>query len=265
MPRTLCVLAILTTTTVSAYEPDPAELYGRGVHAYFSGQPRAAWQHLTAAIDAGAGDPRAHYFRGLVYQQLGRPDEAQADFRAGADLERQDARVVFAVDRALERVQGWSRLAIERHRTAARALAAKETVQERNRRIQTAEAAQEEVTAPRDEVLIERSANFGNLPDAPVKAEVDQPFNNDLPGTPPPKPAQGNPLQEAPPEQPARPATPPPPPPGAPAEVNSAPDGAGTTKALGNALKRAFGGIMSSLPEAPAGLPLGGQNPRPQP
>lgn len=277
MQRSLWILAaagLMTAGPASAQELGLSDMYGRGVHAYFSGQPRYAYDLLTASISAGSRDPRAFYFRGLAYQRLGRPSEAQADFRAGAELEHQDVGGVFGVDRALERVQGPSRLAIERHRAVARVAAVQEVVLERNRRSISAQAATPEVSAPGDQVLGEPPSDFSRLsaPGAmpPVKGEVDKPFPDpaadpNAPATPaspvpaPPKPAQPNPLNEAPPfgePAPAKPAAPVPPGGNQPAPGGEEPAGSG--RAVGNALKRAFGGFMPSLPELPAGLPLGG-------
>src|SRR6188474_2476225 len=63
------------------------DLYGRGVHAFFARNLSQAHELLTAAINGGSRDPRAYYYRGLVYSRLGRPDEARADMRKGAELE----------------------------------------------------------------------------------------------------------------------------------------------------------------------------------
>src|SRR3954469_26012549 len=59
------------------------ELYGRGVHAYFSGNMAEAFNSLDAAIRSGCSDPRAFYYRGLVLNRYGRPVEAADDFRRG--------------------------------------------------------------------------------------------------------------------------------------------------------------------------------------
>src|SRR5688572_25291272 len=183
MQRSLWILAaagMLSAGALSAQELGLSAMYGRGVHAYFNGQSRDAYTFLTSAINGGSQDPRAYYFRGLAYQRLGRPAEADADFRMGATLEHQDAGGVFGVDRSLERVQGPARLAIERHRAAARVEAVQEVVLERNRRSLTARAAAPEVSAPGEQVLAEPPSDFNKLPAAgampPVKGEVDKPF-----------------------------------------------------------------------------------------
>ncbi len=261
MQRSLWILAAasLMAAAASAQEPGLSDMFGRGAHAYFSGQPRAAYQYLTAAIDAGTRDPRPYYFRGLAYQQLGRPTEAQADFRTGAALEHEDVGGLFYVDRSLERVQGPSRLTIERYRATARVGAAQTMVQERNQRIMTARASAACYGAG-EQVLAEQPSGFENFSTntaPPVKGEVDQPFTE--PTTPPPatppKPAQRNPLQEDPFAEPAVPSKPAPPAANPPAAEGTG----GSAKALGNVIKRAFGGLMPSVPEVPAGLPLGGE------
>ncbi len=96
--------------------------FGAGVHAYFSGDLERSYDEFTAAIEAGSEDPRARYFRGLAALRLGRLDEAEADFSAGADLE---ARALggWPVSRSLERIQGHDRLRLERHRVRARVAA----------------------------------------------------------------------------------------------------------------------------------------------
>ena len=63
------------------------ELYGQGVHAYFAGKYDQAHELFTKAIEQGSQDPRCYYFRGFTYARLGRPDEAEADFKAGGDFE----------------------------------------------------------------------------------------------------------------------------------------------------------------------------------
>jgi hypothetical protein len=103
------------------------ELYGRGVHNYFARDYQAAHKMLTLAIDQGSQDPRVFYYRGLTYQNLGRPEEANADFQKGAELELANV-VPVSVSRALERVQGSIRLTIETHRQEARIAARTENL-----------------------------------------------------------------------------------------------------------------------------------------
>ena len=283
MQRNLLLLTalLLSSTAAVAQEFGLSDLYGRGVHAYFSGQAFAAHESLSGAIKGGSRDPRAFYFRGLVNQQLGRTAEAQADFRAGAELEHSDAGGVFGVDRSLERVQGQARLTIERYRAIARASATGQVVLERSRRTLVADAARPQVSAPGAQVLAEQPADFTN-PAGPAfgtaKPEETEPPPPAVPV--PPKPAPGvNPLQEptfeatpmpakppaAAPAKPAAPAAPDPfGEPTAPATKPNPPGGEGGSSgtALGNALKKAFGGFVPSLPEMPA---IPGTGPAPAP
>lgn len=111
-----------------ADEPVTRQLYGSGVHAYFAGQFEAAHTFLTQAAAGESQDPRIYYFRGLVYVRLGRPDEAKLDFAKGALLEETATDDIYGVDRALERVQGKTRLEIELARLKAKNAAAKKRI-----------------------------------------------------------------------------------------------------------------------------------------
>src|SRR5262245_53682540 len=95
------------------------DLYGRGVHAFFSQRTADAYNALNAAIVNGSRDPRAYYFRGLALNRLGRPDEAKNDFRTATQLEMLGGQP-YSVGRALERIQGSERMLLETHRNAAR-------------------------------------------------------------------------------------------------------------------------------------------------
>lgn len=119
----VCLSLALAGTAFPAVAQDTLleDLYGRGVHAYFEHRYEEAHGLLTKAITSGLKDPRAYYFRGLSYLRLGRPDEAKAEFTTGAELEAIAAEPVN-VGKSLERIQGADRLAIERHRSAARLL-----------------------------------------------------------------------------------------------------------------------------------------------
>jgi hypothetical protein len=241
MHRTASILTaavLLFAANLPAEELEPYEHYARGVHAYFSGSVFQAHESLTAAIEAGSRDPRAYYFRGLTDQMLGRPSEAEADFQRGAELEHADAVDVYPVDRSLERVQGWQRVAIERHRRRALAEASQEIILERERRIHTAHRARQEVGAS-NEALLEAPTEFDNFspPAAPaVKGEVDQPFN-----------IEERPLAPAAAEPRADLLLKPP------ADNAPAPQEGGSGRAIGNALRRAFGGLLPDVPEVPFG------------
>jgi tetratricopeptide (TPR) repeat protein len=99
------------------------ELYGSGVHAYNAGSFREAYDDLSLAIRNGSRDPRVFYYRGLTYLRLGRPQEAQRDFKQGASLEMADSDRFYPVSKSLERIQGQPRVQIERYRSSARLVA----------------------------------------------------------------------------------------------------------------------------------------------
>jgi hypothetical protein len=111
---------LLPAEWLHAEEAVLQRLYGRGVHAYFSGADVQAHKNLTAAIQGGSQDPRCYYFRGLVDLRLGREADAELDFQKGADLESRDVLNVYDVPRSLERIQGNVRLKIEQYRVQAR-------------------------------------------------------------------------------------------------------------------------------------------------
>jgi hypothetical protein len=117
---TLLALAVFVAFERTAHAQNAilAQLYGQGVHAYYSGDSLKAYDLLTKAIDGGINDPRAYYFRGLACVAAGREFESEADYRAGADLE---AKGNFgpAIGQALARIQGAHRMAIENMRQQA--------------------------------------------------------------------------------------------------------------------------------------------------
>jgi hypothetical protein len=96
------------------------QMYGQGVHAFFAGDYLEAHRLFTAAIEAGSKDPRAYYYRGLCLLNLQRPEQAPADFQRGAELESSEEGRIYNVGRALERVQGHTRLELEKYRVKAR-------------------------------------------------------------------------------------------------------------------------------------------------
>ncbi len=114
------ILAMATVaSTAHAQSSVLAEFYGRGVHAYYGNDVTTAYDYLSKAIDGGINDPRAYYFRGLAAVASGREYEAEADYRAGAELE---AKGTFgpAIGQSLSRIQGSHRIAIENMRQQAR-------------------------------------------------------------------------------------------------------------------------------------------------
>ena len=112
------------------------ELYGRGVHAYNSGNYVEAYNQLTRAIESGSDDPRCHYFRGLSYIKLGREPEAKQDFTTAAAMEMRDTDRFYNVSKSLERIQGRSRALLERYRSNARLRAYQSREEDRFNRYQ---------------------------------------------------------------------------------------------------------------------------------
>ena len=112
------VVVVAFERTAQAQNTILAQLYGQGVHAYYSGDSLKAYDLLSKSIDGGIKDPRAYYFRGLTAVSSGREYEAEADYRAGAELE---AKGNFgpSVGQALARIQGSHRMAIESMRQQA--------------------------------------------------------------------------------------------------------------------------------------------------
>jgi hypothetical protein len=146
-----------------------AEWYGAGVHAYFDNQLTEAHRALTAAIESGSQDPRAHYYRALTYLRLGRPEQAGADMARGADLEMRDTAGRYPVGRSLERVQGSERMLLERYRVQARTASYQRQQQIRQQRYEEvvrreADVLRRAVNVPLDELA---SPDVPPLPQPP--------------------------------------------------------------------------------------------------
>jgi hypothetical protein len=127
MLRSSCLFLVgftlLSATTASAQDPLLAQLYGSGVHAFFSGDYRQARENLSAAIDGGSQDPRAYYFRALCELRSGNNQDAADDFQKGAELEGADANQAYPVSKSIERIQGNARALLEKYRLKARVAA----------------------------------------------------------------------------------------------------------------------------------------------
>lgn len=153
-----------------------AEVYGRGVHAFYAGQYMDANTYLTAAIDGGTRDPRAYYFRGMVASNEGRDAEAEADWTIGAQMEAQ-AGGGFGIGRSLSRFQGSARLKLESIRQKARLdallnAAARSDIRMNELGVQPTPAAPAAGTAP---------AAAAPAPVAPAAPVADDPFADDGP------------------------------------------------------------------------------------
>jgi hypothetical protein len=134
-----------------------ADLYGRGVHAYFAGGSTEAEALLSRALVINPHDPRLFYFRALSRLRLGRTDEARADMKDGAALEAERFNR-YPIGAALQRVQGSDRLLLEQFRQQARAKAAMEGDRQVRARIQQitgheSNVLREKVVVPLEELL----------------------------------------------------------------------------------------------------------------
>jgi len=215
MYRRLAVLAgglvLLCAMPLAAQDAALDQMYGSGVHAYFSQDHRQAYDHFTAAIDAGTTDPRCYYFRGLCYLKLGREEEAEMDFEQAARLEAQDVNKFYDVGRALERIQGSTRLTIERYRAEARMEALKREEKLRRERYGKLREAEQRVLETQAEAA---PATPLEVPAPPGPPTATDPFGlrptqetaigpDDVPEA---EPAEGAPAPAEPPAVPAAPA-----------------------------------------------------------
>ncbi len=118
------------------------------MHAYFAGDYVQAHKRLTAAVDAGSQDPRVFYFLGLTNLKLGRDPEAVQDFRKGAAFESRDTNKFYEVGKALERVQGYPRIELEKYRAEARMAAMEARERLRKARYEAIQREEKRVTRP---------------------------------------------------------------------------------------------------------------------
>jgi hypothetical protein len=98
-------------------EPDALEgaaKYADGLRAFFAGRYADAESAFTAAVRADREDARYYYFLGL--SRLALAKRAEADFEAGARLERENRPRGGAINAALERIQGPARQALNQFR-----------------------------------------------------------------------------------------------------------------------------------------------------
>jgi len=162
------------------------DLYGRGVHAYFSHNSRKAVELLGEAIANGTQDPRAFYFRGLALRTLGREEDAALDFKEGAKLEQGGVELIDVVSKSLERVQGGVRLEIENQRRLAR-------LKTRNDRLAREKKRYEDITTEDERVLRKPATNRpATRPPAvlPAPGPAGDPFSDDTPEKPVPPPVE---------------------------------------------------------------------------
>lgn len=192
------VTASLIVTSAQAREDSILAIaYGNGVHAYFAGDYQRSYEELSSAIEGGTKDPRVFYFRGLAALRLGRFDEANADFASGADAESAQ-RGGWAVGRSLERIQGESRLQLEKYRVRARMAEAqrrRESIVRHYTRIEEASPDVQRsrrpetlpgIPTPDDGAEDKPAAEPVIVPEAPMAEDDDEPAEQ--PATPAPKP-----------------------------------------------------------------------------
>ena len=149
---------------------------GIGMHAYHAGDYQRSYDELSAVIEAGSRDPRAYYFRGLAALKLGRTDEAEADFEAGAAREAV-GRGTWSVSRSLERVQGCDRLTLERHRARARLVALQRDREAEARRYAPAGEGEDVLRGRRPETIPREGS--APRPDAEGAAAEELPAGNE--------------------------------------------------------------------------------------
>lgn len=130
--RLVGVVVLLLCAQARAEDAIVVKMLGSGLHAYFAHDPARAITYLTSAIEGGTQDPRAYYFRGLSYLQMGAEEQAKGDFLVGAQLESSNTNAFFNVPRSLERVQGGERMVLEQYRAEAR-ITALQLAEARNR------------------------------------------------------------------------------------------------------------------------------------
>ena len=142
------------------------ELYGNGVHAFFSGNYEQALNFLDEAVEEGSRDPRVFYFRALTLDYVGFEEKAKTAFHQGAEMEAADPNV-FPVGRSLERVQGRQRHLLESYRQKSR-FAARRKNRLRNRA---------RFSVPKDPVIQDPAPNgLGNFD---VGEDASDPFVGD--------------------------------------------------------------------------------------
>ncbi len=255
------VLVLCTAVSARADNHVLGQMYGSGVHAYFSAESSAnplqaqngyvkAHRHLTTAIDGGTRDPRAYYYRGLAYVKLGRDVEANVDFEKGAELECGDLNKIYNVGRSLERVQGATRMMLEEHRVKARMAALAEADRVHKARYEQIRREENRVLQEQVDSAPQAPAEM-QPPEAPAPAN-DDPFAVGPQDKQPPaetvEPPPGEPV-EPPAEKPAE----------KPADVTAAPAGekkpGGVFGAMGRALGKAVGSGGDGGGEAPAPKP----------
>jgi Meckel syndrome type 1 protein len=180
----VCGLVLSSFGVVQAQENEIlTQLYGTGVHAFYAGDYKTAHADFSSVIERGTKDPRAYYFRAMAYLKLGRPDEAKADMIEGAKLESADVDGAYNVGRALVRIQGRDRLALEKYRLEARLAAHERNRQADRQKYETVRSREKAVLRDRVNVPLDGgpatvaapAENNGDITPATAEVPVDQP------------------------------------------------------------------------------------------
>ena len=116
----LIMLLAGSRIVVAQSRTDAEQFYSSGVQAFNSQRYAEAIGFFNKIADSGTQDPRAFFFRGLSWSRLGHAMAATADFETAARMELTVAGQSYSVPKALERIQGRERTAIEQYRRAAK-------------------------------------------------------------------------------------------------------------------------------------------------
>ncbi len=178
MGAALALVCAFIPNTCLAQDNLAAELYGRGVHAYYASQFEQALGYLSESIEAEPTDPRPYYFRGLVQSNLGEAEKSTADFKLGAEMEVSSDERHYDIGRSLQRVQGPLRLAIEGQRADARLTLKRAALKRKAARYRDLEAAEKQVLVDPD-----KPAPAPPKP-AEAPANTSDPFGDGTPAPP---------------------------------------------------------------------------------
>ena len=148
------------------------QIYGQGVHAFYSRNYTSARDKFTSAISQGSRDPRNYYFRAMANLRMGYQGEARSDMTLGAQLESRDPSYSRAVGRSLQRIQGRDRVILEQERQKARINAyAVRKARERQRYEQLRQREQDVLRRPYGTAPLEQIAPRFERPLPPGAAE----------------------------------------------------------------------------------------------
>ncbi|QGJ72036.1 Hypothetical protein PBC10988_37510 [Planctomycetales bacterium 10988] len=110
-------LASFEVNPSSKFDPNSAMVhYGRGCHAFWSGDFSAAFECFETAVKYYPEDARIWYFKGLAEAGLGENDSATQSFGRALQLEVAGKPARKSIDQAISRVQGRLRVQLEEAR-----------------------------------------------------------------------------------------------------------------------------------------------------